>query len=916
MTAEVVVTTAQHKPTGVPQPIRVGDVVKAVDICIQRLGCVRRSCSTLRAWAAVGRVTPAGQLLTVEAVDAGIERWFREHNRSAEIPSVMGAAPSGVAKRAANAGSSNGVSGQVAASRDGKSTGPTNKKGMSKRVQVTSSAAEKTETSVDETNAKEPTRLSGLATSEVPVMVKVANSTTAGVQMTAAEPAVGTAGQVAISSEAASVKRRKLERSQQEARVQELTNQRLAEVLAEIDSHMEGILGRKPNKESRHESSAEAEMRCADELVERASAEVVAAKVGKQLTAIGKGSTEALEAWRAAPSDADMRDLFSRLVHNKQDDDVRVPEELNAELLPHQVEGLEWLASLYANSLHGILADEMGLGKTIQTISLLLYIKERKGNVGPHLIVAPKSTLGNWQTEFTRFAPGYKVLVMTGDAEGREACLDAFRKGVERCDPVALVTNYEQVYRNKALITTEWQLVVVDEGHRLKNPDTQLHKAMVQLRCRMRLLLTGTPLQNSVGELWALLHYLLPDLFSVLMDFKTWFARPFRGIEGLNEFEVQLNPEQEQQVIARMHTLLAPFLLQRLKCEALADRLPARIEETIRVPLSAWQRSSYKDLERRTIRLMTDGGEGTESSVRSEDINNALMQLRKLVLHPYLFQESFASDENLFRTSGKMEALDRILPKLLRFKHKVLIFSQFTTMLDILQAFLRFRSFRATRLDGQTAHEARQLAINSFTTDPGIFVFLLSARAGGLGLNLQAADTVILFDLDWNPQNDRQAVARAHRVGQTQEVRVIRLVTDSPVERHIEQRCQEKLEMEKKIMGAGMFRRTVTTEQRRSALRGILGLSEQRALEPDLTHVTVAAEDAATMVSSTTTFEQLNRAIARNSEELAEFERMDAELFALRKRGEDEASVLVSCNRLMRPDEVPSGFSFVQSTET
>merc|ERR1712137_1306001 len=182
------------------------------------------------------------------------------------------------------------------------------------------------------------------------------------------------------------------------------------------------------------------------------------------------------------------------------------------------------------------------------------------------------------------------------------------------------------------------------------------------------------------------------------------------------------------------------------------------------------------------------------------------MHLRKIVLHPYLFLDEFEQGPELIRTSGKLEILDRIFPKLLKFDHKTLVFSQFTGVLDILQAYLEWRGFAFERLDGQTSHLERGIRMARFSQNDGAGVFLLSARAGGLGLNLQAADTVILFDLDWNPQNDKQAIARAHRIGQTREVRVVRLVTDTTVERVMEQRCQEKLELEKKIIGAGMFR--------------------------------------------------------------------------------------------------------------
>jgi len=776
---------APQQPQASPasnQPLRtinVDDVVKALEIAAKRLGNVDRTCATLRSWAEQGRVTPAGQLLTVKVVSKAIEIWL-DPTKSKKT--------------------------EVACDRQLSIPTPQSLKRPQEQVATTP----------DPKKQKRQTYEEG-----------------------------------------------KRERLEEERKAKELTAQRVDEVLKEILGHMEEIIRRSHT-----------------------------------------AAPTAVDEWRSAPTGCDRRELYQRLVHAEQDADVQIPEELCAELLPHQVEGLEWLASLYVNGLHGILADEMGLGKTIQTISLILYIQERKGNLGPHLIVAPKSCLSNWQIEFKRFAPKYVVYVLTGDERDREKTLRSIKNDIAQGRAAALVTNYEQVYRNEWLTQNVWQLIVVDEGHRLKNPDTIIHGAMAQLQCRMRLLLTGTPLQNGLNELWALLHYLLPDLFTCMMDFKAWFAKPFAGIQGLNEFSVQLEPEQEQQVIQQMHSLLSPFLLQRLKSEVLADKLPPRVELICRVPLSAWQRQVYKDLEQKTIKLL-----GNDDSVSSEQVNNALMQLRKIALHPFLFQETYKCDENLYRTSGKVEALDRLLSKLLRFNHKVLIFSQFTTVLDILQNFLKWRAISCVRLDGSVPQEQRRERIACFDQDPKLMVFLLSARAGSLGLNLQAADTVVLFDLDWNPQNDKQAVARVHRVGQTQEVRVIRLVTDSAVERHMEQRCQEKLEMEEKIMGAGMFRKAATVDQRRQALRAVLGLggsSSPPASSSATGGVAAAAveEDAADLTPP----EEANRQLARSPEELAAFAAIDEKLLRPQKGARRDAPLLVRCGRLMCTEEVPQGF--------
>lgn len=768
--------------------ISVEDVVKALDIAAQRLGDADRSVRTLEGWAKEGRITPAGQRLTIEAVSAGIKLWKLR-----------------------------ATGGDIISGRDPAT--PHKKRAGSK--------------------------------------VEQCNLT---VKQFSGEDDVA---QPEKRQKRSSWHEAKKERKREEQRTKDLTQQRLTEVLNDISGHMEEILRRGPTVES------------------------------------------SLKEWRQASSDpAARRELYMRLVHARQIAGVQQPEDLCAELLPYQVEGLEWLASLYINNLHGILADEMGLGKTIQSLSLLLHIKEHHGNLGPHLVVAPKSTLSNWQSELAKFAPSFHVHIVAGDQDEREHAISAMQKDIAQNRSVVCVTNYEQVYRNERLIKTAWQVVVVDEGHRLKNPDTVIHGAMAQLSCRMRLLLTGTPLQNSLNELWALLHYLLPDLFTNMMDFKAWFAKPFAGVEGLNEYTVSLEPDQEQQVIQQMHALLAPFLLQRLKNEVLADRLPPRKEVVVRVGLSAWQEKAYKELERKTIKLL-----GDDNSVSSEQVANALMQLRKVVLHPYLFQETYACDKDLYRTSGKMEALDRLLQKLLHFNHKTLIFSQFTSVLDILENFLRWKGINAVRLDGQVPHEVRKQRINQFQEDSTIKVFLLSARAGSLGLNLQAADTVILFDMDWNPQNDKQAIARVHRVGQTREVRVVRLVTDSGVERLMEQRCQEKLDMEEKIMGAGMFRKKVTADERRQALRTVLGLSDP-ALCSDIASGSSSSTSSAPLQTSPdiTPLDEINDLLARSAQEKQSFKDIDNKALKPLKTLSKSAPLLVRCGRLMQPSEVPAGF--------
>mmetsp|Transcript_92843 Transcript_92843/g.298626 ORF Transcript_92843/g.298626 Transcript_92843/m.298626 type:complete len:342 (+) Transcript_92843:1202-2227(+) len=335
------------------------------------------------------------------------------------------------------------------------------------------------------------------------------------------------------------------------------------------------------------------------------------------------------------------------------------------------------------------------------------------------------------------------------------------------------------------------------------------------------------------------------------------------------------------------------------------DRLPPKVESIVRVPLSFWQQSAYLDLQKRTIRLMTSA-----DKVETAKVNNALMQLRKIVLHPYLFSGGHREPGiGILRTSGKLEALDRMLEKLCRFGHKTLIFSQFTSMLDVLGAYLQWRGRKYARLDGQTPHEERRRQMAQFSdSEGGLEVFLLSARAGGLGLNLQAADTVILFDLDWNPQNDKQAIARSHRYGQQREVRVFRLLSDSAVERHIERRCNEKLDLERKIIGAGMFTKGASQEQRSDMLRNILGLEGAAAAAPPAPDVAQASEDL-------TSPEALNAQLARSDEELRVFAEMDAEPLKPQEGVDASLPLLVRCGRLMRPDEVPRGFQLEEASE-
>merc|ERR1712091_220586 len=417
---------------------------------------------------------------------------------------------------------------------------------------------------------------------------------------------------------------------------------------------------------------------------------------------------------------------YNALVHTNVEQVQEQPSNLQVgKLRPYQLGGLQWMSSLYLNGMNGILADEMGLGKTIQTISLVAWLMESKQEFGPHLIIAPKAVLSNWVKEFAKWLPQAEAVLYDGKPEERKIIRDT--KLVDMRFNVML-THCDMILRDKtSLIKHRWTYIIVDEGHRLKNKDSKLADVLQNMYdCRCRLLLTGTPIQNNLKELWSLLNFVLPKVFNSSDTFDEWFAAPFRGVG-----EDALSLKEEEEI---------------LKCD-----------------MSAWQRRYYKQI--------TDVGKVNLEFAKSRSLMNSAMQLRKVCIHPYLFlQDSIYEPEDpteLIRASGKFELLDRILPKLKASGHRVLLFSQMTRAMDIIEDYLVSKNFKYLRLDGVTKTEDRPRMINDFNApDSEYFIFILSTRAGGLGLNLQTADTVVMFDSDWNPQMDRQAEDRAHRIGQ------------------------------------------------------------------------------------------------------------------------------------------------------
>ena len=474
----------------------------------------------------------------------------------------------------------------------------------------------------------------------------------------------------------------------------------------------------------------------------------------------------------------------------------------NGTMRPYQIEGLNFLIGLFERSLNGILADEMGLGKTLQTISMLAFLKQFKKISGPHIVIVPKSTLGNWMNEFGKWFPDANVLRFHGNAEERRKLCATRLKSL---DFDVVCTTYEMVMKERANFTKiSWRYLIIDEAHRIKNENSLLSQSVRLFKTQARLLITGTPLQNNLHELWALLNFLLPDVFSRSEDFDEWFASVETvGVEKDDE-------DRKKELVHQLHAVLRPFLIRRLKTEV-EKSLPPKKETVLYLKMSEMQLELYKNILKKDVAAISGkGGDRVQ-------LLNILMQLRKCVNHPYLFAgvEDRTLDpfgDHVIKNCGKLAFLDRLLRRLQENGHRVLIFSQMTRVLDILEDFCTMRHYDFCRIDGSTEGELRDTQIADYNKEGSSkFIFLLSTRAGGLGINLATADTVILYDSDWNAQVDLQAMDRAHRIGQLKPVNVYRLITEDSVEEQMLRVAMAKLRLDTVVIQQGRL-----TEQKKN----------------------------------------------------------------------------------------------------
>jgi len=466
---------------------------------------------------------------------------------------------------------------------------------------------------------------------------------------------------------------------------------------------------------------------------------------------------------------------FVQHFRNPEQLDYEIPLSINAKLRDYQEYGFKWLKTLAHYKMGGILADDMGLGKTLQSIAFIVSEKEDKKDMAPVLIVTPASLVYNWRNEFRKFAPSINIKIIDGLPEERKVLIqDSIQADV-------WITSYPLLRQDIDLYQAyNFDVLILDEAQAIKNSTTKTFKAVQLIEANKRFALSGTPIENSINELWSIFQVVLPGLFSNKLTFN----------------------RLEHDKISR---LVNPFILRRLKKDVLKE-LPDKIETVQVSELTREQKEiylGYLEKIQKDARASIQEGGFNKNRIK---ILAGLTRLRQICNHPALFLENYAGE------SGKLEQLMELIESALKNKRRILIFSQFSSMLQMIRTRLDDEGYSCFYLDGDTPAKERVILAEQFNKEYED-IFLISLKAGGVGLNLTGADTVILFDLWWNPAVEEQATGRAHRIGQKKVVQVIRLITNGTIEEKIYEMQQKKKELIERIIQPGEEMFTNLTEE-------------------------------------------------------------------------------------------------------
>ncbi len=498
-------------------------------------------------------------------------------------------------------------------------------------------------------------------------------------------------------------------------------------------------------------------------------------------------------------------DFLLKLADFTKIDEVPLPSSLRPEitLRPYQKHGFDWLAFLHRFGLNGILADDMGLGKTLQTLAAIQRARELSRSKSPSLIICPTSVVNNWKSEVHKFFRDCEVLVYTGSNRDKKLTRLHDLTGASLIDfsddwqaSPLVITSYDVArLDHEKLNRFPWLYLVVDEGHNIKNPDAQRTKAIKTINAQHKLALTGTPIQNNLEELWSLFDYAMPGFLGARKAFREQYSR--NGKVNWDAVRNAKTPLKD-----RVH----PFIMRRLK-EDVAKDLPPKIIIDQRLELTPKQVALYKQVSegpeyKRMVDEIDKKGVGRSQPL----ILAAFTKLRAICNHPVLAQGNHSSadlryDDLRYDDSGKLDSLKELIEEIVEGEHRTLLFSQSTKMLNIIEHFFKKWKIKSIRLDGSTPPNTRTALVDEFNGNSSIHCFLISTKAGGTGLNLTGADTVVFYDHDWNPANDLQAQDRAYRIGQTKPVTVYKLISKGTIEEKILERQAIKKSLADEIIG-------------------------------------------------------------------------------------------------------------------